>query len=450
MAVMARAPTPRAVKLYVAAVVLMGTAAFCWSAIQSPLPPEGTPNPVAGAIAFAVLGLLLQLGEHRLSVGTATGSIAFIVYLGATLVFGRTWGAAIAAADYGIAQVLERKDPLKIAFNVAQHVLAVVVAATVYESLGGVTPLQTLDGSLLPFAAFVVAFFTLNSTAVSAVIALSEDRRFEEVWLRNTGDLVGYDLVASGLALGIAWLYMRSGIVVMAFVVLPILFLRHTYLVNVQLQATNRELLDLMVKAIEARDPYTSGHSQRVAEMARSLAVEMGLHLREVDNISTAALLHDVGKIYEEFAPILRKDGKLTPEERQIMHSHPIRSAELVGTISNLHGYVHKCVRHHHESFDGSGYPDGIGGEEIPLGARIILVADTTDAMTTDRPYRKALTYERVVEELDKFAGRQFDPRVVAAFKRSGTVRRFVGGERKPQVVSASHVAERREQLAAR
>jgi putative nucleotidyltransferase with HDIG domain len=328
--------------------------------------------------------------------------------------------------------------------------LAILIAATVYESLGGQFSPGTLDTSLVPFAAMVIAFFTLNSTAVSAVIALSEGQRFEEVWLRNTGDLVGYDLVASALALGIAWLYLREGIVVLAFVVLPVLFLRHTYLVNVQLQATNRELLELMVKAIEARDPYTSGHSQRVSEMARTLAREMGLHLKEADNIGTAALLHDVGKIYEEFAPLLRKEGKLTPEERQIMHSHPARSAELVGTISNLRGYVHKCVRHHHENLDGTGYPDGLAGEQIPIGSRIILVADTTDAMTTDRPYRKALTYERVVEELDKFAGRQFDPRVVAAFKRSAMVRRLVAAGPQAQEAPVFAQAGRRGQLAAR
>jgi len=285
---------------------------------------------------------------------------------------------------------------------------------------------------------------------VSAAVSLSEGQRFDEVWLRNTGSLAGYDLVASALALGVAWLYQRSGISGIAIVVVPILFLRHAYLVNVQLEATNRELLELMVKAIEARDPYTSGHSQRVSQLARLLASEMGLHLREVDNISSAALLHDVGKIYEEFAPILRKDGKLTPEERQIMHSHPLRSAELVGTISSLRGYVHKCVRHHHENFDGSGYPDGIAGEEIPVGARIVLVADTTDAMTTDRPYRKALTYERVVDELEKFAGRQFDPRVVAAFKRSAAVRRLVGVGRRSEEAPLFAQVGRHEQLAAR
>jgi putative nucleotidyltransferase with HDIG domain len=295
----------------------------------------------------------------------------------------------------------------------------------------------------------VVAFFTLNSTAVSGIVALSEGQPFDEVWLRNTWSWLGYDLIASALVLGIAWLYVRSGVTGIAIVVVPILFLRHTYFVNVQLQATNRELLELMVKAIEARDPYTSGHSQRVAEMARVLASELGLHLREVDNIATAALLHDVGKIYEEFAPILRKEGKLTPEERAIMHTHPSRSAELVGTISNLRGYVHRCVRHHHENFDGSGYPDGLAGDEIPMGSRIVLVADTTDAMTTDRPYRKALPYERVTDELDKYSGRQFDPRVVAAFKRSVAVRRLVGATRQIAEAPRYPQAGRREQLVA-
>ena len=440
----------RLVQGYLWAIVLCAGVGWAWSAGVDASLPTPVAASLAGAAAFTILGLVLQLTEHRLTVSPARGSVAFIVYLGSALVFGRTWGAAITGVSLGVAQLLARKRPLRIAFNVGQHVLAVLLASALYETLGGESPPQALESSIFPFAGMVVAFFTINSTAVSAAVALSEGQRFDEVWLRNTWSLVGYDLVASALALGIAWLYQRSGIGGIAIVVVPILFLRHAYLVNVQLEATSRELLELMVKAIEARDPYTSGHSQRVSQLARLLASEMGLHLREVDNISSAALLHDVGKIYEEFAPILRKDGKLTPEERQIMHSHPLRSAELVGTISSLRGYVHKCVRHHHENFDGSGYPDGIAGEEIPVGARIVLVADTTDAMTTDRPYRKALTYERVVDELEKFAGRQFDPRVVAAFKRSAAVRRLVGVGRRSEEAPLFAQVGRHEQLAAR
>ena len=432
--------------------ILLALASLAWStrfALES-APSPGSHSAIVGIGAFVGLGLLLQLAEHRLSVGPVAGSIAFIVYLGSALVFGAAWGAWITACSIGLAQVIAKKRPLKTAFNVSQLVLAVLIASRVYRILGGSSPPAWSPAVLVAFGGMVIVFFTVNSTAVSAWVSIREGRSFGEVWLRNTWGWVGYDLVASALALGIAFLYERWGVTGIAIVVVPILFLRHAYLVNAQLQETNRELLELMVKAIEARDPYTSGHSQRVSQLARTLAVELGIHLREADNIATAALLHDVGKIYEEFGPILRKEGTLTAEERQIMQSHAIRSADLVSTISNLRGYVVQCVRHHHENFDGSGYPDGIAGEAIPIGARIVLVADTTDAMTTDRPYRKALTYDRVVAELDRFAGTQFDPRVVAAFKRSVAARRLVGAAPRALEAPVSARAGRREQLAAR
>src|SRR5438046_3760127 len=134
-----------------------------------------------------------------------------------------------------------------------------------------------------------------------------------------------------------------------------------------------------MVKQIEAMEPYTSGHSRRVQQYARIIAREAGLHARHIDQIATAALLHDVGKYHEKYWPLLRKESKLTPEEKELLQSHPVRSAELVATISSFKGFVENSVRHHHENFDGSGYPDGLAGENIPIGARVIMVADTMD-----------------------------------------------------------------------
>jgi len=147
-----------------------------------------------------------------------------------------------------------------------------------------------------------------------------------------------------------------------------------------------------------------------------------------VDQIATAALLHDVGKVYEEYAPLLRKEGKLTSEERSLLESHPVRSAELLTTISNLRGPVELAVKHHHENYDGTGYPSRLSGERIPIGARIIMIADTLDAMTTDRPYRKALPLERVVEEFRRYAGRQFDPQLVDIAVKSPALRRLFSG----------------------
>jgi HD-GYP domain-containing protein (c-di-GMP phosphodiesterase class II) len=283
----------------------------------------------------------------------------------------------------------------------------------------------------VPFGAMVLAFFGVNSLAVSAAVALAERRGLGEVWLRNTWSLAAYDLVASTVGLGIAVLYSsRYGFFAVGGVVVLILFLRHVYMVNLQLQAANREMLDVMVKSIEARDPYTGGHSQRVAELARLISRQLGLGLRDIDSIATAALLHDVGKIYEEFAPLLRKEDRLTADEYAVMKTHPIRSGDLVGTVSSLRGLVEKSVRHHHERYDGSGYPDKLMGETIPIGARIIMVADTVDAMTSHRPYRPALDYEAVVSELRRYSGLQFDPTVVQAFLGCGAARVFLDSRR--------------------
>jgi putative nucleotidyltransferase with HDIG domain len=177
------------------------------------------------------------------------------------------------------------------------------------------------------------------------------------------------------------------------------------------------------VKAIEARDPYTSGHSLRVSRIAEQIGREMGLASRTVEQIQTAALLHDVGKIHEDFAPLLRKNARLDPTEKALMQTHPSRSAELVSTISAFRGPIENAVRHHHENFDGSGYPVGLAGSAIPLGSRIIMIADTMDAMATDRPYRAALGFDRVIAELETEAGHQFDPDLVSLVVRSNSIR---------------------------
>jgi putative nucleotidyltransferase with HDIG domain len=178
-----------------------------------------------------------------------------------------------------------------------------------------------------------------------------------------------------------------------------------------------------------------------VSEYANAIARELALPLRDVDSVKRAALLHDVGKIYEEFAPLLRKAAKLDKEERIVMQTHVTRSAELVGTVAKLRGPVLEYIRHHHENYDGTGYPDGLSGEAIPVGARIIMIADTLDAMTTDRPYRKALGFEQVVDELRKYAGRQFDPHIAEVLIKSTTIRRLIGDvetypEKAPEVAT--------------
>jgi len=183
------------------------------------------------------------------------------------------------------------------------------------------------------------------------------------------------------------------------------------------------ELLSLgtiraLADALDAKCDYTAGHSLRVSQIAVLIGRAMKLTPEELRDIELGGILHDIGKIGVPES-ILWKPGKLNPEEKEVMSKHPEISAQIIGDLRGLKR-AREYVRHHHEFYDGSGYPDHLAGEEIPVGARIILVSDAYDAMTTDRPYRKAVGHEGAIVELKKLRGTQFDPHVVDAFMTIG------------------------------
>ncbi len=172
----------------------------------------------------------------------------------------------------------------------------------------------------------------------------------------------------------------------------------------------------VLAAAIDARDPYTHGHSARVSAYAVQLGKEIGLDRQALEDLEVACLFHDIGKIKTPDA-ILRKRNKLGPEEYKEMMRHPVDGATILGKAPSLHKYI-LPVRHHHERFDGRGYPDGLEGKNIPMLAAMITITDTYDAMTSYRPYRSARTDEETLEELARCAGTQLDPDLVAAFLR--------------------------------
>jgi hypothetical protein len=369
------------------------------------------------ALTFGLISVLANILTHKTS-GDATGSLSFIPVL-ASAAIAPHWLTAVAVAGSALgAQVLARRGPLKSAFNVAQESFAISLAIFAYRSLGGV-PLHRIgeSGSISLIALFLV-FFVTNSVCVSGALGIVKGRNPWSIWRENTLGVLPYDFLSLPVILFFVWIYTQYGVVGAFVLAVPLLGLRQIYKVNWQLERTNRELLELMVAAIEARDPYTSGHSRRVAEKARVIARAVGLREKEIERIVAAALLHDVGKIHEVFGPILSKPGRLTAEEQVIMRTHPIKSAELAGTVTQLRDVV-PLIRHHHENWDGTGYPDGLKADSIPLGSRIIMFADTIDAMTTDRPYRAALDATSVRKELLRFRGTQFDPQICDALLRS-------------------------------
>ena len=190
--------------------------------------------------------------------------------------------------------------------------------------------------------------------------------------------------------------------------------------------ARRRQFLETVIawaEAIERKDPYTGGHVRRVMSYSVLLGEEIGLSREELEELWLSATLHDVGKIFVK-DEILGKPSALDPAEREIMNRHPVDGAEILASISDLRRVL-PGVRNHHERLDGRGYPDGLSGDEIPLLARIIAVADTYDAMTTSRPYRPGLPPERAAAEIEKGAGSQFCPVVAAAFARIFAEGRF-------------------------
>ena len=379
---------------------------------------------------FTLLSIVSDSLFFKIPIAKANASLAFIPLQAAVALFGHPWPMLIGGLTALVVDTLiRRKSAIRVLFNTAQYMLAVGISGWVYRALGGSVGIENYTFLFIPFVALVVTFFLVNQGSVALAVSFSSDVSVREAWGRIGGRALVNDLFSSTLAILLVFLYVRLSLPGIAILVFPLFLVRQLYQMNRELQEELEEKLELMVKAMEARDPYTSGHSRRVAEYALSIAREMKLSADALDGIKQAALLHDVGKIYEEFAPLLRKAGRLTPEERVVMRSHVVRSAELVATAAKLRGSVEAMIRHHHENYDGSGYPDGIGGERIPIGARIIMIADTLDAMTTDRPYRRAMTFARAIEELQEYAGTQFDPALVRLVARSRSLRRLLGGE---------------------
>jgi hypothetical protein len=447
-------PFNSAVRRYVAGTVIAALVVLGSSSLLTGRTPD-----LWALFSLFFVGCLLELSRTQHKSGGLTGSLVFVFHLAIGLILGGFWGSLTAGVVKAISQAYERVPFLKAAFNVSERVISVGLTFIVYRLLDGQHPPAFLDPAIAGQVPFDIAlrevgifllsalvYFITNSVAVNVVVALASDRPIVSTWRTNTLWVLGYDLAASSLAIVVTWLFLLSnessgvGRFLFLIIVLPLIGARHIYgklnrleevhkeldMAYEELELNVREQLAMMVKAIEARDPYTSGHSRRVCGLSRAIAMDFGVSPEEREDIENAALLHDVGKIHEEFAPLLQKEGKLTDTEWEVMKTHSVKSAELVSLFSRFQGYVVACVRHHHERWDGKGYPDQISGQDIPLGARIIALADTIDAMTTDRPYRSALGLDVVLAELVKGRGSQFDPELVDLTVNSVTVRRII------------------------
>jgi putative nucleotidyltransferase with HDIG domain len=368
---------------------------------------------------IVVLSTLALIAEALavLHPNSVIGSVGFIPYLAAALIVPGRLALAAGIIVKIIVEMISARPPLVRTFNVAQQAITFSIAVLVFTLLGGQSmadyahlPLValTVKTGLPALGAFVTSFI-VNNTLVLGFVAAKSNQSLNEMFRASYLSIVGLDLLASPIVFLFAWVYVGFGPYAACAIWIPVLGLRQLHKNTIDLERTNSELLELMVKSMEARDPYTSGHSRRVQQYSVAIAKGLGLPPLEIDKVSRAALLHDVGKIHERYAPILRKAGKLSPEEWQTMQQHPADGAELVATMSRLRDIV-PAIKHHHERWDGTGYPEGLAGETIPRISRIIAFADTIDAMTSARPYRGTLSEQEVRAEIVRCRGAQFDP----------------------------------------
>lgn len=401
----------KGLRLYV---LMISFAALLAVAALSIIAGSWTKEDVIAATFFASFGILAQVLGYQRSKGRS-GTIAFLPFLSIAAVAPNSAAIASVFTAMLVGELIVRREFLKAQFNISQQVLAVATAQLVYIALGGrsLVPKEILH--FLPaFVALFLTYMVMNKAVVSYVLALANKTTFQRELIRGLKGTLINDLLALPLVVVFALAYARFGWIWTGLLAVPMLGVRQAYKMVFELEQINEELLQLMVAAIEMRDPYTSGHSQRVARYSRVIARVVGLSSRLVEEIGTAALLHDVGKIHQEFAPILWQPRRLTDAEYEVMKTHSAKGAVLVSKVSQLKNIV-PAVRGHHEAWGGTGYPDALIGDAIPLGARIITIADTIDAMTTIRPYRPARSLVEVRAELFRMMGVQFDPTILAA-----------------------------------
>lgn len=369
---------------------------------------------------FAVFLALFLIAESKpvvLPKSRVALTLTFIVGLVAII---RMPAAAVALASaLGVVALRPegRRLPIsKLIFNSAQSSLAAGLAALTYAGLGGTSRIepQTLQTLIPATAAATLVYFLVNATAVSGAIAISTDSPFIRTWLSSHGWLTSTYVAFGASGIVLAGLYQEVGILSLPLLFVPLLVARAAFHSYQEVSDAYDSTVRAFVRAIDAKDAYTRGHSERVAEYGKMIAERTGMSESEVMVFYYGALLHDIGKLVIR-KEVLTKPDSLTKDEWHEVKRHPILGAQIVQDIDFLRESV-DSVLSHHERLDGSGYPAGLAGDLVRPWARIMGVADSYDAMTSTRAYRGSRTNEEAIAELKRCSGTLYDPRYVQAF----------------------------------
>jgi putative nucleotidyltransferase with HDIG domain len=367
-------------------------------------------------------------------------SVSFAAVIAGYVLYGPAVAVFLGLAQAAVNSVTpKRKAARKVAFNFGSFTLSAFVAGLAYYPLGGQTPPREITSTLAAVAGSAAVYFALSSGLTALVIAISEKQNVVRVWRTNYSWMpINFGATAiQGAALALA--YQSIGLFGVAIFTAPLaaawlsfrLYMtkstevrqRNEELegVNVLLREANGRLeeshlsvIGALIGALEAKEEHLTGHAASTMFYSVKVAQRLGLSVEEIAAIKLGALFHDVGKIGIP-ETLLQKPDQLTEPEWATMRAHPSIGASLLANVPMLER-IRPIVLAHHEHYDGTGYPQGLKGEQIPLAAQIITVADSFDAMTTDRPYRIAMRPKAALRELRANAGTQFNPVVVEAF----------------------------------
>ncbi|MFB8246513.1 HD-GYP domain-containing protein [Streptomyces sp. NPDC055952] len=411
---------PARVRAYV--VCVAGAALLCL------LPPPGGRAHGWAALLLALLYAACERAARSRFAGTSQPAGTFYpVLLAGAFLLPAPAAALVAVPGALLSHVAHRPVALRRLWRAARLVLAVRAAAEVHRVLGGRDAVAAGDvpGALGPAGAAVMAFCLVLAVLDGGILAVGPGAPptpfgqrgrgpVRRAWLgllaRSLAPVAVHGL--AGLMMAVLW---RSpyGPVAALLVLLPMCVSWWAFAQYHRERSAHQATIRALVQAVDIKDGYTRGHSERVGQASMMIARQLGMDDERVEVLRFAGILHDVGKLGVP-TRLLRKDGPLTPEERRVIELHPEYGHEMVRGIGFL-GEARAAVLHHHERLDGSGYPYGLAGRQIPESARVVAVADAFDAMTSTRSYSRARPVPVALAELERCAGSQFDPAMVTA-----------------------------------
>ncbi len=342
-------------------------------------------------------------------------SVSFAITFAALLIFQPLVVVAITVLGDLLSLRKGRNRLVNYIFNASELTVSVGAGALTFNFLNPYGTVLTLEFFLAMLAALVVCF-VFNSVLVTLILSFTQYQHPFILWQTNMKWSAPNFFAMAPLGVLIALIYQTIGLWGVVLFLLPLAVARYSFQAYVQVRQTFLDTIQSLSVALEAKDAYTKGHSARVADYAVKLAREMKWPEDRVEFFEYVASVHDVGKIAVPEG-ILNKEAQLSEVEFDRMKEHPVVGADILQQIKFFQEGSH-YVRYHHERWDGKGYPEGLSGENIPEGARILAVVDAFDAMTSDRPYRQALTVSVALDELRRGAGTQFDPEVVEKFEK--------------------------------